>query len=89
MAVTEARHAIRECGPDLYVRIATRLQHAITGQPVFHSDSLVDLVKRHCPDLYAMAKKEGYRFVPSDDKEAFLKTPIDIRFDVIRIVEPN
>lgn len=74
-----------ECEQDLYIQIATRLQHAITGKNVYYGDSLVDLVNRHCPDLYDTAKAKGFSFVPSPDKEALLQMPMGIWFDVVRI----
>lgn len=89
MPAPAPRPAIIECDGELYIKISTDLQHAITGKPVFYSDSLVDLVRRHCPQLYDLAKDNGYQFVPSDDTACFMKQPLDIRFDVIRSGEPN
>ena len=76
------RPAVVECDKELYIKLSTHLQFSITGKPVFYSDSLTDLVRRHCPDIYAMAEDEGFSFSPSDSKDELLQSPPDIRFDV-------
>lgn len=78
-----------ECDKDLYIKISTDLQHSITGKPVYLTESLVDLVNKHCPHLYDLAEEKGFKFVPSDDASLFEQHPIDIRFDIIRIAAAN
>lgn len=73
-----------ECSPELYIRICTTLQHALTGQPVYYSDSLVDLVRRHCPEIHDIAAEEGCEVVVNDDQKLMTLEPPDIRFDVIK-----
>lgn len=81
--------SIIECDADLYCEISSTLQFALSGKPVFYTDSLADLVNRHCPELYDLAEENGFRFIPSNDMSELEQTPPDIRFDVIRITEPN
>lgn len=73
-----------ECDKELLGKLSTKLQFAITGKTVFFTDSLVDLVKRHCPEIYDMAKEAGFRFVPSSDSSELEQFPPRIWFDVIR-----
>lgn len=80
-----AKDAVIECDKELYIKLSTHLQFSITGKPAYYSDSLVDLVRRHCPDIYAMAEEGGFRFIPSSNKDELLQSPIDIRFDVLRL----
>jgi hypothetical protein len=80
-----AKVAKIECSPELYVRICTTLQHAITGKPVFYSDSLVDLVRRHCSEIHDIAAEEGCEVVASNDSRLLTHEPIDIRFDILKV----
>lgn len=77
------KQAIIDCDQDLMVRVAIGLQEAIVGKPIFYSDTLVDLVKRHCPHLYEMCEAEGYYFLPSDSKEELMERPPAIWFDIV------
>jgi len=81
--------AVVECDKDLFIEVSTTLQHAITGKPIFYSDSLVDLVNRHCPELYEICSDAGFRFVPSNSKDELMESPPSIWFDIIEITEPN
>lgn len=89
--VTEAsKVAIIECDPELYTGLCTTLQHAITGKPVYYGDSLKDIVDRHCPVLYELAKDEGFHFVPSSDSgELVVNGQVRVWFDVIRIKDAS
>lgn len=80
------KQAVIECDfdSDLYVTIVSTLQHKLAGQAIFYADHLGDLVGRHCPELYDIADKAGFRFVPSSDKHELMQKPPDIRFDIIR-----
>jgi hypothetical protein len=80
-----ARVAVMQCGTELYIELCTALQDAITGKPVFCGDSLADLVRRHCPDIYAMARKGGFKFVPSLEPRDLESTPPQIWFDVFAV----
>jgi hypothetical protein len=84
-----AKVAVVECDDDLYIEVATTLQHSITGQPIFYSDTLVDMVKRHCPQLYDICRAEGYSFIPSDSKDELMESPPSVWFDIITITEGN
>lgn len=78
--------AIIDCGKDsqLYIDIATTLQHSLTGKKIFFSDHLGDLVNRHCPQLYDIADQAGFRFIPSNDKGELLHKPPQFWFDIVR-----
>jgi len=78
------RTPIIQCSKEFAQELANKLQFAITGHPIWYSDSLVDLVNRHCPDIYDMAKEAGFRFVPSSDAAELTHKPPRIWFDVIR-----
>jgi hypothetical protein len=73
-----------ECSPELYIRICTTLQHAITGQPAYYSDSLVDLIRRHCPEIHEIAAEERCEIVASGDTKLLACHPPEIRFDVLK-----
>lgn len=75
--------AIISCDQELYIEISTHLQHSLTGHNIFYSDSLKDLVKRHCPELYDIANEAGYIFIPSDDKEELMANPPEFWFDIV------
>jgi hypothetical protein len=79
-----ARAPLIQCDPDLYVKICTTLQHAITGKSVLGGDSLADLVQRHCPELYDMAAESGFRFEPNTDPAFLEQSPPQVWFDVVR-----
>lgn len=74
-----------ECDAALNTKLATHLQFAISGKPVFFTDSLADLIARHCPDIYQLALDKGYRFVPSTNPKDLEAKPPRINFDVIRV----
>jgi hypothetical protein len=79
-----ARAPLIQCDPDLYVKICTTLQHAITGKSVLAGDSLAELVQRHCPELYDIAAEAGFRFEPNTDPEFLEQSPPRVWFDVVR-----
>jgi hypothetical protein len=79
-----ARASKVDCDGELYGKIAGSIQNALTGQNIFYSDSLVDLIRRHCPDVYDIAQEAGFVFVPSNDKDDLTKQPPEIWFDVVR-----
>jgi hypothetical protein len=79
-----ARAPLIQCDKELYIRIATTLQHAITGKSVLAGDSLVDMVDRHCPEIYDMATEAGFRFVPNTDPAFLEQEPPQVWFDVVR-----
>ena len=79
-----ARAPLIQCDKDLYIRISTTLQHAITGQLFRSTDSLADLVDRHCPEIYEIAAEAGFRFVPNTDPKFLQQQPTEIWFDVVR-----
>ena len=81
--------AIIECDKETLIDIATKLQFAITGKKILFSDSMVDIVKRHCPDIYQFAADRGFRFIPSDDKDELVKRPPNICFDILAMTEAN
>jgi len=85
--VEAKRPAIIQCDMELLTKLSTRLQFATVGQNVYYSDTLKDLVDRHCPDIYDMAKDAGFKFIPSTNKEDLVSKPPDLRFDVIRVAE--
>jgi hypothetical protein len=58
--------------------------HAITGKTIWYSDNLAYLVKRHCPEIYEIAKEAGFRFLPSKDANELTHKPPHISFDVVR-----
>lgn len=78
------RAKIVQCDKKLLQKLSTTLQFAITGKPVFYSDHLADLVNRHCPELYDIAKEAGFRFIPSTDAAELTHKPPHIWFDVVR-----
>jgi hypothetical protein len=78
------RVPVIQCDKELLMRLSTTLQFAITGKPVWYSDNLADLVKRHCPEIYDIAKEAGFRFIPSTDAADLTYKPPRIWFDVIR-----
>lgn len=80
----EAIQATIQCDKVLYDRIATHLHLSISGKPVFYTDSLTDLVRRHCPDIYEMAAEAGFKFLPSTDPKQLEQRPPDLRFAIVR-----
>ncbi len=78
------RAAIIQCDRETFTKIATTLQFAIVGKAIFFSDTLADIVRRHCPEIYQIAEEAGYRFIPSDDKDDLMQVPPNIRFDILR-----
>jgi hypothetical protein len=86
MTTATQKVAVVDCDQDLFTEVATTLQHAITGKPVFYSDSLVDLVKRHCPQLHDICRAQGYSFIPSNSKDELMEKPPAIWFDIISLV---
>jgi hypothetical protein len=89
MVAAASKVAVIECDQELFTMVATTLQHSITGQPIFYSDTLSDLVKRHCPHLYDICRSEGYSFIPSDNKDELMENPPSVWFDIITITEGN
>jgi len=81
--------AVIECDGDLLIDISTVVTFALAGKPIFYSDTMADLVDRHCPEVYEMADEAGYRFLPSNDKEELMVTPPEFWFDIIRKTAPN
>ena len=79
-----ARAPLIQCDPDLYVKICTTLQHAITGKSVLAGDSLAELVQRHCPELYDIEADAGFRFEPNTDPAFLEQQPPQVWFDVVR-----
>jgi hypothetical protein len=79
-----ARAPLVQCDKDLYIKIATTLQHAITGKNVLAGDSLVELIDRHCPGIYDIATEAGFRFVPNPGPEFLEQQPPQVWFDVVR-----
>jgi hypothetical protein len=83
MTENTAKAAIIDCDQDLMVEVSIALQESIVGKPIFYSDSLADLVKRHCPHLYDVCEQEGYYFIPSNDKNELMEKPPAIWFDIV------
>lgn len=81
------KRSVIECDKELEIKLSMTVQHAITGQTVWYSDSLTDLVNRHCPEVYDIAKEAGFVFIPSSDPSELTYKPPRIWFDVIR--EPH
>jgi hypothetical protein len=79
-----ARAPLIQCDKELYIKIATTLQHAITGKSVLAGDSLVELVDRHCPEIYDIAAEAGFRFEPNTDPAFLEQSPPQVWFDVVR-----
>jgi hypothetical protein len=50
----------------------------------WHGDSLVELVDRHCPEIYDIAAEAGFRFVPNTNPEFLEQQPPQVWFDVVR-----
>lgn len=82
---TKTRHELLdrfrvECDQALFGRIVGELQGGITGKPVILGDTLIDLVKRHCPHIHTMASENGFRLELDDDpKNLELKPPFGPR----------
>lgn len=79
--------AIIECDDELLVDIVAIIQRAFVGKPIFYSDHMECLVKRHCPEVFSIADEAGFMFVPSTDKDELAETPPDFRFDIVRKTE--
>lgn len=73
-----------ECDPDLYAEIVGCLQNSIAGKTIFYGDSLGDIVRRHCPDVFEMAVRRGFRFVPNPESAWLEQIPVQIWFDIVR-----
>lgn len=65
--------------------ISATVVNAVVGKPIYHSDTMKDLVNRHCPEVYDMAKQAGCEFVPDDTEEPLLTRPPDLRWEIKRL----
>lgn len=65
-------------------RVRTVIMDKLIGKPIYHSDTMKDLIDRNCPEVYEIAKAGGYAFVPDETKEPLLKSPPDLRYDMVR-----
>lgn len=72
------------CDDRLYCRIAGDLHNALVGKPVLAGDSLMDLVQRHCPELFEICAANGFKFVPNPEARFLEKRPPDFWFDIVR-----
>lgn len=57
---------------------------AVVGKPIFYSDTMKDLINRHCPEVYDVAEAAGCEFVPDSTEEPLLKRPPDLRWEIKR-----
>lgn len=74
-----------QCDKDLYAQLSSYLHQTISGKPVLRGDALVNIVDRHCPEIYQMALDKGFQFIPSRNTAALEQIPPDLRFNVVRI----
>jgi hypothetical protein len=76
------RRATKVC-PELVNDIARTIQVAITMKQVFAGETLRDLVERHCPEVYDLARDQGFALdldVPENTHENLCLGKIFYRF---------
>lgn len=75
-----------DCPMEVFQDISTALQFRITGQEVRLGDTLVDLVERHCPEVYAKAEALGYRLnlnLEQNDEWALTRSPPEVWIEIV------
>lgn len=76
-----------QCDKELYAQLSAYLHQTIAGKEVLRGDALVNIVDRHCPEIYQMALDQGFKFVPSRNTKSLEQRPPDLRFNVERIAD--
>lgn len=76
----QADHVPTELAEAIRLTILDKL----IGQKIYYSDTMADLVKRHCPQVFEMAEARGFQFVPNGEKEPLMKMPPDLRWEIVK-----
>jgi hypothetical protein len=73
-----------ECPPEYAQEITSHIVCALVGKPIIFSDTMKDLVRRHCPEVYDMVASAGYTLIPDERKEPLLQKTPEFNWHIVK-----